>query len=34
MKKFFPIAGIAAVVAVIGGLIAAHSKKKDTHIYN
>lgn len=31
MKKLFPIAGIAALLAVIGRLISAHRKKTDTY---
>lgn len=30
MKKLLTIAGVVAVIAVIIGLIAAHSKKMDT----
>lgn len=30
MKKFFSIAGIAALFAVIGSVIVAHRKKNDT----
>lgn len=31
MKKLFPIAGVVALIAVIGRLITAHRRKTDTY---
>ncbi len=31
MKKLFPIAGIAALIAVMGRQITTHRKKTDTY---